>query len=66
MNLSLDELREMMFDINSDKLLDLFYDIQTSTNLLHECKSHEFIQLILNNMYFDEIEEDDEDYLSDS
>lgn len=66
MNLSLDEFREMMFDINSDVLLDLFEDLQTSSHLLQNCKSHEFIHTILNNIYFDEIEEDDDDYLSDS
>ena len=69
MDLSLDSLKEIFFDYNSDTLLDIFdetkvkaYDIGC---MIDNPKSPEFINIILDNLIFLEDSSDDEDSLSE-
>jgi hypothetical protein len=66
MDLSLDQLRELMFDYNSEFLIQ-YYENVIAQNDRYVCNksSSEFIQIILNNITFEEIVEDDDEYLSE-
>lgn len=55
MDLSLDTLKELFFDFNSDSLLNTFFDIKERSEFLGSMinsKSPEFIDIILNNVVF--------------
>lgn len=66
MNLSLDQLRELVFDYNSEFLIQ-YYENEIAQNDRYFCNkgSSEFIQIILNNITFEETEEDDDEYFSE-
>jgi hypothetical protein len=66
MNLSLDQLRELVFDYNSEFLIQ-YYENVIAQNDRYFCNkgSSEFIQIILNNISFEETEEDDDEYFSE-
>jgi hypothetical protein len=70
MDLSLDALREFVFDYNSNFFLDMYEHMREeceSLNLLtgggHDSAS--FIQIILDNMHFFDINDDEDDLISD-
>ena len=70
MDLSLDVLKEMVFDYNSDFLLDMFEQFKEDCfqeNLLTMGGkvSSGFIQIILDNIHLYDIHEDDDDFNSD-
>lgn len=67
MHLSLDELRELVFDFNSTYLINYYYDLTHSYDYMYLSRdnSTEFIQTILNNIHFDEILEEEEEYHSE-
>lgn len=64
MDLSLDTLKELFFDYNSNTLLDIFdelKDIAQNHGLMINSKSPDFVQIIIDNLIFmnDNYEEDD-------
>ena len=69
MDLSLDNLREFVFDYNSDFFLDMYEQVREECEekdllLRRQNDSSLFIQIILDNMNFFDINDDD-DLISD-
>jgi hypothetical protein len=63
MNLSLDTLTELMFDLNYEFLIDIHDELKEDCyylGLFQFSQSPQFIQTILDNVIFDEMVDDDE------
>ncbi|QOI90221.1 hypothetical protein QKU58_gp110 [Pyramimonas orientalis virus] len=69
MDLSLDTLKELVFDFNSDCLLDLYDTVKEESTskgiFLMNRDSTDFVQIILDNVTFYKIQDDDDDLLSE-
>jgi hypothetical protein len=70
MDLSLDNLREFVFDYNSDFFLDMYEQVREECEekdllLKRQKDSTWFVQIILDNMHFFDINDDDDDLISD-
>ena len=66
MELSLDELKELVFDFNSSYLIEYYQSLsEQNVNFAKNGNSCEFIQIILDNLQFEEIVDEDDEYLSD-
>lgn len=66
MELSLDELRELVFDFNSAYLMDYYESLsERNVNFSNNGNSCEFIHIILDSINFEEIVDEDDEYLSD-
>jgi hypothetical protein len=70
MDLSLDTLKETVFDYNSDFFIDMFEQVRQECRkelwtLDDEKHSYEFIQIILNNIHLYDTHDDEDDFISD-
>ena len=66
MELSLDELKELVFDFNSSYLIEYYQSLsEQNVNFAKNGNSCEFIQIILDILQFEEIVDEDDEYLSD-
>lgn len=66
MELSLDELKELVFDFNSSYLIEYYQSLsEQNVNFRKNGNSCEFIQIILDNLQFEEIDDEDDEYFSD-
>ena len=68
MDMSLDNLREIFFDFNSDVLLDIFEETRDQLDqlgCLKEAKSTDFVEVVLKNLIFTEDVWDDEESFSE-
>lgn len=69
MELSLDQLRELVFDYNSEDFIDIFWETrQMSEHIgsMINSTSPEFIDVIISNVsFYSDRSQDDDGYLSD-
>lgn len=69
MDLSLDQLKELMFDYNSDEFINIYWEtkyLSENVGSMLNSKSPEFIDVILNNtLFYVDKGHDEEDYISD-
>jgi hypothetical protein len=66
MELSLDELKELVFDFNSSYLIEYYESLlEQNVDFSKNGNSCEFIQIILDNLQFEEIDDEDDEYISD-
>lgn len=69
MDLSLDQLKEMMFDYNSDEFINIYMQTKEASEQMGcmiNSKSTDFIEVILNNtLFYPEKSSSDEDYISE-
>jgi len=68
MEMSLDNLKEIFFDYNSDVLLDIFEETKenfVNLDVIREPKSTEFVGIVLKNLIFTEDVYDEEESFSE-